>query len=159
MNILVIAICAVIAGADDWEGVEAFGKAKREWCQIFLELPNGFPRMIRSRGCLLGWTRSNSRPAFYGGRRPAGSAWATANRLVLGQVKVREKSNEITAVPRLLEALEISGVIVAIEAMGCQTEIAQVIVAHDTDYVLALKDNQGQSCEDVELLFHDLENS
>jgi predicted transposase YbfD/YdcC len=74
-------------------------------------------------------------------------------------VKVREKSNEITAIPRLLDALEISGCIVTIDAMGCQTDIAQAIVAHDADYVLALKDNQGQLCADVELLFRDLENS
>jgi len=74
-------------------------------------------------------------------------------------VKVTEKSNEITAIPRLLEALEISGCIVTIDAMGCQTDIAQAISDRDADYVLALKDNQGQLCEDAELLFHDLEES
>jgi predicted transposase YbfD/YdcC len=87
------------------------------------------------------------------------SAWATANRLVLGQVKVTEKSNELTALPRLLEALEISGCIVTIDAMGCQTDIAQAIVEHAADYVLALKENQGQLYEDVQLLFNDLESS
>jgi predicted transposase YbfD/YdcC len=87
------------------------------------------------------------------------SAWAAANRLVLGQVKVTDKSNEITAIPRLLEALEISGCIVTIDAMGCQTDIAQTIVDHEADYVLALKDNQGQLYEDVQLLFNDLEGS
>ena len=86
------------------------------------------------------------------------SAWAVANRLVLGQVKVTEKSNELTAIPRLLEALEISGWIVTIDAMGCQTDIAQAMSDRDADYVLALKDNQGQLYEDVQLLFNDLEH-
>ena len=73
------------------------------------------------------------------------SAWATANRLVLGQVKVDEKSNEITAIPQLLEALEVSGCIVTIDAMGCQTDIAEQIMDRQADYVLALKENQGTS--------------
>lgn len=87
------------------------------------------------------------------------SAWACANRLVLGQVKVDEKSNEITAIPQLLKALEISGCIVTIDAMGCQTEIAQTIVDEGGDYVLALKDNQGNLFEDTQKLFEDLESS
>jgi predicted transposase YbfD/YdcC len=85
------------------------------------------------------------------------SAWATENHLVLGQVKVDEKSNEITAIPQLLKALEISGCIITIDAMGCQTEIAKEIVEQEADYVLALKDNQGNLFEDVKLLFDDLE--
>ena len=87
------------------------------------------------------------------------SAWATANRLVLGQVKVDEKSNEITAIPQLLEALEISGCIVTIDAMGCQTAISEKIVEREADYVLGLKENQGHLYEDVERLFADLEGS
>jgi predicted transposase YbfD/YdcC len=87
------------------------------------------------------------------------SAWACENRLVLGQIKVDEKSNEITAIPQLLKALEISGCIVTIDAMGCQTEIAKTIVDEGGDYVLALKGNQGNLCEDVQTLFADLENS
>jgi predicted transposase YbfD/YdcC len=87
------------------------------------------------------------------------SAWATANRLVLGQVKVEEKSNEITAIPRLLEVLEVSGCIVTIDAMGCQTEIAAKIIEREAEYVLSLKENQGQLYEDVERLFVDLEDS
>jgi predicted transposase YbfD/YdcC len=70
------------------------------------------------------------------------SAWASANRLVLGQVKVDDKSNEITAIPQLLQALEVAGCIVTIDAIGCQTEIAETIIAQEADYVLALKDNQ-----------------
>lgn len=189
-DILVIAICAVIAGADNWEDVAAFGKAKQEWFQTFLELPNGIPshdtftRVFarldpeQFQTCFVRWIAAVSQRL--GGQviaidgkvlrrsRDHGigqaaidmvSAWAAANRLVLGQVKVTEKSNEITAIPRLLEALEISGCIVTIDAMGCQTDIAQAIRERDADYVLALKDNQGQLYEDVQLLFNDLENS
>lgn len=190
MDILVIAICAVIASADNWEDVEAFGQAKAEWFQTFLELPNGIPfhdtftRIFarldpdQFQTCVVRWMAAVS--ARLGGQVIAidgkvlrwshdhgigqaaidmVSVWATANRLVLGQVKVAEKSNEITAIPRLLEALEISGCIATIDAMGCQTDIAQTIVAHEADYVLALKDNQGQLYEDVQLLFADLEQS
>jgi predicted transposase YbfD/YdcC len=87
------------------------------------------------------------------------SAWACTNQLVLGQVKVDEKSNEITAIPQLLKALEISGCIITIDAMGCQTEIAKTIVEEEADYVLALKDNQGKLFEDTQKLFEDLESS
>jgi predicted transposase YbfD/YdcC len=87
------------------------------------------------------------------------SAWASANRLVLGQRKVDEKSNEITAIPELLEMLEISGCIVTIDAMGCQTKIAETILDKGAEYVLALKENQGQLYEDVTLLFDDLMQS
>ncbi len=190
VDILVIAICAVIAGADNWEDVEAFGKAKQEWFQTFLELPNGIPshdtftRVFarldpeQFQTCFVRWIAAVSqriggqviaidgkvlRRSHDHGIGQAAidmvSAWAAANRLVLGQVKVTEKSNEITAIPRLLEALEISGCIVTIDAMGCQTDIAQAISDRDADYVLALKDNQGQLYEDVQLLFNDLENS
>jgi predicted transposase YbfD/YdcC len=190
VDILVIAICAVVAGADNWADVEAFGKAKREWFQTFLELPNGIPshdtftrvfarldpeqfqrgfvRWVttvceRIGGQVIAIDGKVLRRSHDHGIGQAAidmvSAWAVANRLVLGQVKVAEKSNEITAIPHLLEALEISGCIVTIDAMGCQTEIAQTIVAHDADYVLALKDNQGQLYEDVQLLFNDLETS
>ena len=77
------------------------------------------------------------------------SAWATANRLVLGQRKVAEKSNEITAIPELLQALDLGGCLVTIDAMGCQTEIACMMVAQDADYLLALKANQGQLFADL----------
>ncbi len=87
------------------------------------------------------------------------SAWAAANRLVLGQVKVAEKSNEITAIPELLWVLEIAGCIVTIDALGCQKEIAEAIVERQADYVLALKENHGQLYEDVVQLFDDLEAS
>ena len=190
INILIIAICAVIAGADNWEDIEEFGKARIEWFQTFLELPNGIPshdtftRVFarldpeQFQACFIGWMMAVSKVisgqviAIDGkvlrrshdkgiGKTAIDmvSAWATANHLVLGQVKVAEKSNEITAIPQLLEALEVSGCIVTIDAMGCQTDIAEKIIDRQAEYVLALKENQGNLYEDVELLFDDLEDS
>ena len=190
LDILVIAICAVIAGADNWEDVAEFGQAKREWFQKFLELPNGIPshdtfnRVFarldpqQFREGFMSWISAVSN--LIGGQviaidgkllrrsheRGIGkaamdmvSAWACANRLVLGQVKVDDKSNEITAIPQLLQALEVAGCIVTIDAIGCQTEIAETIIDKDADYVLSLKENQGRLFEDVHLLFQDLEQS
>jgi predicted transposase YbfD/YdcC len=190
IDILVIAICAVIAGADNWEDVEEFGKARLEWFKTILELPNGIPshdtfnRVFarldpeQFQASFLGWMMAVSQ--LIGGQviaidgkvvrrshdRGIGkaaidmvSAWAAANHLVLGQVKVDEKSNEITAIPQLLEALEVAGCIVTIDAMGCQTDIAEKIIERDADYVLALKENQGNLYEDVVRLFDDLESS
>ena len=189
-DIMVIAICAAICGADTWEDVEMFGKAKYEWFETILELPNGIPshdtfnRVFNRldpeqfRSCFIRWI--NAASELIGGQVIAidgkklrrshdhgigkaaidmVSAWASTNRLVLGQVKVDEKSNEITAIPELLQMLEISGCIVTIDAIGCQTEIAANIVDQDADYVLALKENQGRLYEDVNLLFDDLEHS
>ena len=85
------------------------------------------------------------------------SAWASANTLTLGQVKTEEKSNEITAIPRLLELLELNGCIVTIDAMGCQKEIAQNILEQGADYVLAVKQNQGRLHEDLRDLFEEAE--
>ena len=190
LDILAIAICAVIAGADNWEDIEEFGKARLDWFRTFLELPNGIPshdtftRVFARldpepfQACFLGWM--NAVAEVIGGQVIAidgkvlrrshdkgigkaaidmVSAWASANRLVLGQVKVDEKSNEITAIPQLLAVLEVSGCIVTIDAMGCQTEIAEKIIDREAEYVLSLKDNQGHLYEDVQHLFADLEDS
>ena len=188
LDIIVIAICASICGADKWEDVETFGKAKKDWFKTFLELPNGIPSHdtfnrvfnlldpVEFQSSFLSWISAASklidgqaiaidgkvlRRSHDRGIGKAAidmvSAWATENHLVLGQVKVDEKSNEITAIPQLLKALKISGCIITIDAMGCQTEIAAEIVNQDADYVLALKDNQGNLSEDVKLLFNDLE--
>ncbi len=190
LDILVIAICAVIAGADNWEDIEEFGKARLEWFQTFLELANGIPshdtftRVFarldpeQFQACFMRWMNAVSQ--VIGGQVIAidgkvlrrshdkgigkaaidmVSAWASANRLVLGQVKVDEKSNEITAIPQLLQALEVAGCIVTIDAMGCQTDIAEQIIDREAEYVLALKENQGHLYEDVEHLFADLEDS
>ena len=189
-DILVIAICAIIAGADNWEDVEEFGKTRVEWFQTFLEIANGIPshdtfnRVFahldpeQFQTCFIRWMAAVSevmsgqviaidgkvlRRSHDKGIDKAAidmvSAWATANRLVLGQVKVDEKSNEITAIPQLLNALEISGCIVTIDAMGCQTDIAEKIIDREANYVLALKENQSNLYEDVECIFTDLENS
>lgn len=190
IDILVMAICAVICGADTWEDVEAFGQAKQAWFESFLELPNGIPshdtfnRVFNRldpqqfQSCFMNWISAASqliagqviaidgkllRRSHDKGIGKAAidmvSAWAASNRLVLGQIKVDDKSNEITAIPELLKALEISGCLVTIDALGCQTEIAKTIIAQDADYVLSLKENQGRLYEDVKLLFDDLESS
>jgi predicted transposase YbfD/YdcC len=190
IDILVIAICAVIAGADSWEDVADFGEAKQEWFKTFLELPNGIPshdtfnrvfaRLDASQfqECFVRWVSAVStvmsgqviaidgkvlRRSHDRGIGQAAidmvSAWASANRLVLGQIKVADKSNEIRAIPQLLQALEVSGCIVTLDAIGCQTEIAATILAKEADYVLALKENQRHLAEDVRLLFEDLEQS
>jgi predicted transposase YbfD/YdcC len=187
MTILVIAICASIAGANDWVAVAEFGRSKQAWFATFLDLPNGIPshdtfwRVFRAldpeqfQTCFVNWIRATS-PLIGGqvialdgkqlrrshdkglGRNAIYmvSAWATANHLVLGQRKVAEKSNEITAIPELLQALDLTGCLVTLDAIGCQTAIAQLIVDRGADYVLALKANQGQLYDDVVLLFADL---
>ena len=186
LDILVLAICAVICGADDWVEVEAFGNAKLAWFKTFLDLPHGIPSHdtfgrvfarldpAQFQACFLRWIRALAEllPAevvAVDGKelrgsldRAAGkaaiclvSAWAADQHLVLGQVKVDEKSNEITAIPDLLDALSLDGAVVTIDAAGCQTAIAQKVVEKGGDYVLALKDNQPNLAADVALLFQD----
>ncbi len=187
IDILVIAICAIICGADGWVAVEAFGKAKYDWLKTLLQLPNGVPshdtftRVFRALNpqqferCFFDWVKTVSQ-LTQGEIIPIDgkqlrrshdnedgkaaihlvSAWSSANGLALAQVKVDDKSNEITAIPKLLEVLDIKGCIVTIDAMGCQTEIAAKIIEQESDYVLALKKNQGHLYEDVEFLFDDL---
>ena len=180
LDILTIAICGMICGADSWVDIELFGKSKQGWLAKFLRLPNGIPShdtfgRVFSRldpdkfqSCFMDWVaaiseitrdqviaidgktvrgshdRANGKDAIH-----MVSAWASANHLVLGQIKVDDKTNEITAIPELLELLELSGCIVTIDAMGCQTEIAQQIISKGADYVLALKENQGRLYEGI----------
>jgi predicted transposase YbfD/YdcC len=184
IDILTIAICAVICGADSWEDIESYGHAKQEWLRAFLELPNGIPshdtfarvfarlKPKEFQRCFLNWIAAvkeatNGQVVSIDGKqsrrsydRAAGksaitmvSAWASANRLVLGQVKVDNESNEITAIPQLLEVLELAGCIVTIDAMGCQKEIAAMVVEQQADYVLAVKGNQGTLREEIEQYF------
>jgi hypothetical protein len=155
IDILLITICAVICGAESWVDIENYGLAKDSWLRTFLE-------------CFLNWVQSvfeitdgqviaidgkTLRGSFERGCKRAMihmvSAWATHNHIVLGQRKVDEKSNEITAIPELLEVLALAGAIVTIDVMGCQTEIAKQITDQGGDYVLALKGNQGNLHKDV----------
>jgi predicted transposase YbfD/YdcC len=173
VNVVVIAICAVICGADDFVAIARFGRTKREWLERFLDLKGGIPshdrfnaifaalRPAEFESCLLSWISAvqeitagqviaidgkTLRRSFDAASSKAAihmvSAWATANHISLGQVVVDAKSNEITAIPKLLEMLDLSGALVTIDAMGCQTEIAQQIVAGGADYCLAVKGNQ-----------------
>src|SRR5262249_46627696 len=168
----IIAVCAVISGAEGWEDIEEYGKAQAAWFADLLDLPHGIPchdtfRRVLSRvdpdevtRCFLSWTHALSdasggevvaidgktlRHSFDRATSTAAihmvSAWASTNRLVLGQLKVEEKSNEITAIPALLQLLDLNGAVVTIDAMGCQKEIAKSITEQGADYVSALKDN------------------
>ena len=190
IDILVIGICTVICGGDDYASMAAFGRAKEAWLRTILELPNGIPshdtfwRVFSAldaeqfQDCFLEWMaaindvtngeiialdgkqlrrshdKSNGKAAIH-----MVSAWATSNRLVLGQVKVDEKSNEIKAIPELLERLDLQGCLVTIDAMGCQVDIADCVVEKEGDYLFSLKGNQSNLHEDVVLLFDDLEES
>ena len=188
LDIIAIAICATICGADSWVHIEMFGRSKEEWFRTFLELPGGIPSHdtfgeVFSRldpeqfqSCFMDWTqevaqlaqgevvaidgktvrRSHDRSQGRGAIHLV-SAWASSNTMTLGQVKVGDKSNEITAIPRLLELLALQGCVVTIDAMGCQREIAEQIVEAGADYVLAVKENQGQLNDDVRDLFHGAE--
>lgn len=186
LDILTIALCAVICGADSWTECEAFGRAKLAWLRTFLALPHGIPSHdtfgrvfaaldpVQFQQGFLSWVQASAarlagltdHVALDGKtlRRShdhrAGaaalhlvSAWASANRLVLGQVAVADKSNEITALPVLIRLLDLAGCIVTIDAMGCQTEIVAAIVEQGGDYVLALKGNQGTLHREVEAAF------
>ncbi|CAI8026375.1 Uncharacterized protein in dhlA 3'region (Fragment) [Geodia barretti] len=188
VDILAIAICAAICGADSWVHVELFGRSKLEWFQTFLELPNGVPSHdtfgdvfarldpAQFQNCFVSWTqaiaellpgevvaidgktarRSYDRAGSKGAMHLV-SAWATQNTLTLGQVRTAEKSNEITAIPQLLDLLDLHGCIVTIDAMGCQREIAQQITDGGANYVLAVKENQGQLHEGIRDLFEGAE--
>lgn len=186
LNIVTIALCGVICGAETWNEIEEFGEAMEEWFSSFLDLPNGIPshdtfnRVFSAlnpeqfQECFVEWMQGvaavlptqvvalDGKTVRRSHDRGIGkeaihmvSAWATQNRLVLAQVKVEEKSNEITALPRLLRQLAVAGCIVTIDAMGCQREIAQQILDQGGDYVLALKGNQGTLHEDVQDSFED----
>jgi predicted transposase YbfD/YdcC len=179
-NIVFIAVCALLGGANDFVGMQKFGTSKRAWFEKYLDLAQGIPshdtfgRVIGALNpqqfieCFVNWvqafasTESGRLVAIDGktarasldrraGQNPLHvvSAWGREARLVLGQVAVAEKSNEITAIPQLLELLELSGAVVTIDAMGCQKEIACKIRERGADYVLAVKANQEHLEEDI----------
>lgn len=184
IDIISIAICAVLSSADGWTDIEAYGHAKRTFLQQFLELPCGIPshdtfarvfarlNPTAFQNAFLAWVdtiraklpgdviaidgkterRTHDRAIALSPLHLV-SAFSAANHLVLGQVRVDSKSNEITAIPLLLSLLDISDCIVTIDAMGCQVAIAEQIVAQGGDYVLACKGNQPQLMRDVERIF------
>ncbi len=184
VDIILIAICGVLCGAEGWEDIEEFGQSKAGWLRQFLELPCGIPshdtfrrvfslldarafqeRFARwvegvftvKRGqvvALDGKTLRGSQDERNGkGALHLVSAWASESGLLLGQRKVDEQSNEITALPELLKQLYVEGCIVSIDAMGCQKDIARAVIDQKADYVLALKANQGQLHDDVQEWF------
>ena len=165
VDVLVIAICTLLCAGENFNDMEAFGKAKYDWFKTFLRLPNGIPshdtfnRVFAALDpgqfldCFLRWTQSlrqavSQEVVALDGKalrramdkdqnvKYVVSAWAESNGLVLGQLKVSDKSNEITAVPELLRVLELSGCIVTTDAMGCQTKIAKEIIEADANYAL-----------------------
>jgi predicted transposase YbfD/YdcC len=179
-EIIMIAVCAVLSGAESWSEVEQFGESKLEWLKGYLELPAGIPshdtfgRVFRlldaeafqerfmkwveatfavERGQVIavdGKTARGSRDSYRGQDAiHLVSAFAHASGLLLGQRKVDEKSNEITAVPELLKTLFIKGCVVTVDALNCQKEIAQTIIERGADYVFALKGNHPQLHQEV----------
>jgi len=181
INIVFIAVCGVLSGANSFAAIEEFGLDRRTWFARFLDLTNGVPsddtfaRVLARldpgafERCLLSWIQAvqevtDHRLIAIDGKTLRGSydrrdgkaaihmvsAWASENKLSLGQVVVDEKSNEITAIPELLRLLDVSGAVVTIDAMGCQKEIADLIREGKGDYVLAVKQNQPTLYEQVE---------
>jgi predicted transposase YbfD/YdcC len=178
-SILIISVLGVICGADEFVEIEEFGKSKIDFLSTFLNLKHGIPshdtfgRVFsiicpdKFRKCFIAWvndlrTISNDivnidgkalRHSFDTATEKSMiymvSAWANKNNMVLGQIKVEDKSNEITAIPKLLKLLDLAGCVVTIDAMGTQTAIAEEIIEQGADYVLALKGNQSTLQEEV----------
>ena len=184
-DILAIAICATICGAEGWCEMVYFGQCKQLWFETFLELSNGIPsddtfrRVISSiapdefEACFQRWTRAISTQqgdiiAIDGKtlRRSHDhtegksaihivSAWACENKMVFAQMATEEKSNEITAIPKLLKMLVLEGSVVTIDAMGCQKKIAETIKDSKGDYIFSLKGNHSTLHEEVKMFLDD----
>lgn len=187
-DMIVIAVCALLCGADSWADVADFGQAKRKWFETFLDLPHGIPSQdtferVFARldpdafeACFEAWTRalagssSGQLIAIDGKkiRRSFTHAWNSstathlvsafveANTTVLGQLAVQTKENEIVAIPKLLELLDLDQAVVTIDAIGCQTAIARQIVDGGGDYILAVKDNQPTLHRKVQVELQDM---
>ena len=191
VDVIVISICAVIAGADGPVAIEVWATAQEEWLKKRLRLPHGIPShdtigrvlgVLQPRSfqeCFVAWLQSLSDAADIDPNEPAPnqiaidgkalrgshrrgkglgplhlvSAWATQKGISLGQVATDEKSNEITAIPELLDRLDLKDAVVTIDAAGCQTNIAEQIIQGGGDYVLALKGNQGTLHRAIETYF------
>lgn len=179
IDIIVIGICGVIANCDDWRDIAVFARKRQAWFARFLKLPEGIPshhtlrrvfNLLDPRAfscCCLAWLKAAADLIGAGhiaidGKTLCGSAsstvgplhlvsaWATQAKLTLGEVAVDGKSNEITAIPKLLELLDLRGALVTIDAMGCQKDIAAKIVEGGGDYVLAVKGNQEHLLDDIQ---------
>lgn len=183
-DVLLIAVCTLLCGGTGFDDMADFGRAKEAWFKTFLTLRHGIPshdtfnrvfaalKPAAFLDCFLRWTQSlretvaheivalDGKALRRAARRGQSaryivSAWAQSNGLVLGQLKVADKSNEITALPQFLRVLELAGCIVTIDAMGCQKAIAKEIIEADADYVLALKGNQETVHEEVKTYLDD----
>lgn len=181
LDIIIIAVCGVLCGADSWVGIETVGKAKESWFREFLDLENGIPshdtfgyvfakidheefqrRFVQwveavtqvTKGQVVAIDGKTARGSHDKTNGKAAihllSAWASENGIVLGQRKVDRKTNEISMIPELLRLLNVSGCLVTIDAMGCQTAIAQAIRDEKADYLLCVKDNQAKLKQDIE---------
>lgn len=180
IDIVVIAVCAVICNADTWKDISIWGQTHEEWLGKILALPNGIPTRdtfrrtisridpdafqqafiswvsgLGNQGGIIAIDGKTLRATKVNGNKPLHivSAWATSQHLTLGQTTTDEKSNEITAIPALLKTLQVKGAIVTIDAMGCQKEIAQQIIDGKGDYCLAAKGNQEKLANDIAAAF------
>lgn len=187
LDILTVALLAVVGGADDFADIEDFGNARLDWFKTFLPLQNGIPsedtfRRVFSalnpkefERCFQQWALSlldstEGKLIAIDGKTVRGSyskrngpihlvhAWVKENSLLLGQVATDEKSNEITAIPELLRLIDIKGATVTIDAMGCQKEIAKQIVTEEGKYILSLKENHPTFYHEVKMYFEDMKN-
>jgi predicted transposase YbfD/YdcC len=189
-EIVFMAICGVLCGADSWLEIADYSESKSDWLSTFLALPGGIPSHdtfrrvfclldpLAFQKCFFAWMaalmnqhgltpipldRPALRPVAIDGKAQRGSArrtvgrsplhmvsaWAVENHLSLGQVATDAKSNEITAIPELLDLLDLEGAVVTIDAMGCQKDIASGIIQKKGEYVLAVKENQPHLYEDI----------
>ncbi len=181
MEVLFVILCGTICGAESWRDFVTFGKEKLDFLTRYFLFENGIPskntfaRVMASmnteafKTCFIQWIQSlhiilreviaidgkTLRHSFDTAKEKSAihmvSAFATEARLVLGQIKVSDKTNEITAIPMLLDLLELAGAIITIDAMGCQKDIAQKIIEKKADYILSLKGNHSTLHEDVKL--------
>ena len=188
-SILFLTICAVLSGCNDWDEIEEYGIEKEVWLKKYIELKNGIPshdtinrvfsrlKPAELQVCFIDWVQSVVSKSSHNivnidGKRLCNSgengsksmihlvnAWSNSNQMILGQVKTEEKSNEITAIPTLLDLLELDGAIVTIDAMGCQTAIAERIADKGADYILAVKDNQKFLHDDIKDAFAQTPNA
>jgi predicted transposase YbfD/YdcC len=186
IDLLVIGLCSITTRGEGFDEMEELGREREAWFRQFLELPNGIPdedtfRRLFERinpaelmGCLQNWLcemgEAGGRHIAIDGKTIRGSgqegkhqavhmvsAWVNENNLVLGQLATEEKSNEITAIPQLLEMIDVSGDTITIDAMGCQTAIAEKIREKKADYVLAVKENQPTLYEEIKEYFEYLD--